>query len=103
MLAVAQRRVERAGTAKVELVVADVETHAFDEPADVAISRFGEVCFAYQVAALANLREGLTPSEGSLAMRSHRNDPRRRSEGSRCRSAAVRGGGGGEVSVIATT
>jgi SAM-dependent methyltransferase len=61
MLAVAQRRAEAAGLSIISLVQDDVQTHRFPARFDVAISRFGTMFFADQVAALANIRRGLLP------------------------------------------
>lgn len=61
MLDVARRRAETSGLSNVTLVQGDVQTHRFPARSDVAISRFGTMFFADQVAALANIRHGLRP------------------------------------------
>jgi SAM-dependent methyltransferase len=67
LLACAARRLSEDARARVELVEADAQTHAF-APAghDVIISRFGVMFFSDPVAAFANLRRALAP-HGRLA------------------------------------
>jgi SAM-dependent methyltransferase len=63
MLGVARERAEASRSSNVTFVQGDVQTHRFPTPTststDVAISRFGTMFFADQVAALANVRHGL--------------------------------------------
>lgn len=61
MLDVARRRAEASGLSNITLVQGDVQTHRFPARSDVAISRFGTMFFADQIAALANIRHGLRP------------------------------------------
>ena len=61
MLDVARRRAEASGLANITLVQGDVQIHRYPARSDVAISRFGTMFFADQVAALTNIRHGLRP------------------------------------------
>jgi SAM-dependent methyltransferase len=59
MLEVARRRAEVSGLSNTTLVQGDVQTYGFTGRADVAISRFGTMFFADEVAGLANIRRAL--------------------------------------------
>jgi SAM-dependent methyltransferase len=61
MLGVARRRAEAGGPSNITLVPGDAQTFHFDGRSDTALSRFGTMFFADQVAALANIRRGLRP------------------------------------------
>jgi len=61
MLEVARRRADVSGLSNTTLVQGDVQTHRFTGRADVAISRFGTMFFADEVAGLANIRRALRP------------------------------------------
>jgi SAM-dependent methyltransferase len=61
MLDVARRRAEASGVSNITLVQGDAQTHPFPDRSDVAISRFGTMFFANQIAALTNIRHGLRP------------------------------------------
>jgi SAM-dependent methyltransferase len=59
MIEAARARAARAG-ATVDFIVADAQSHSFDEPRfDVLISRFGVMFFEDPVAAFANLRRAV--------------------------------------------
>ncbi len=64
MLERARRRA--ADRPNVRFAHADAQTHAFEEPFDLAFSRFGVMFFADPVAAFANVRRALRPG-GRLA------------------------------------
>jgi SAM-dependent methyltransferase len=61
MLEVARRRADVSGLSNTTLVQGDVQTHRFTGRADVAISRFGTMFFADEIAGLANMRGALRP------------------------------------------
>jgi SAM-dependent methyltransferase len=61
MLEVARRRADVSGLSNTTLLQGDVQTHRFTGRADVAISRFGTMFFADEVAGLANMRGALRP------------------------------------------
>jgi SAM-dependent methyltransferase len=61
MLGVARRRAAASGPANVTFAQADAQAQGFPARFDAAISRFGTMFFADQVAALANVRRGLWP------------------------------------------
>jgi ubiquinone/menaquinone biosynthesis C-methylase UbiE len=63
----ARDEAREAGVANARFEVADVEVTTFDEPFDLAFSRFGTMFFANPVAALRNVRAALVPG-GMLAM-----------------------------------
>jgi ubiquinone/menaquinone biosynthesis C-methylase UbiE len=64
MLEVARRRADASGLSNTTLVQGDAQTHGFTGRADVAISRFGTMFFADEVAGLANIRRALRPGGG---------------------------------------
>jgi SAM-dependent methyltransferase len=66
MLERAGETAAQAGITNVEFVQADVQTHAFAAPFDVAISRFGMMFFEDPKAALTNIGRALQPG-GRLA------------------------------------
>lgn len=63
----ASEEAEQAGVENVRFAVGDLQTMQFDETFDYAFSRFGTMFFASPVAALRNVRRGLTPG-GRLCM-----------------------------------
>jgi SAM-dependent methyltransferase len=67
MLEVARRRVKASGLSNITLVQGDAQTHRFPDRSNVAISRFGTMFFADQIAALTNIRHGLRP-DGRLCL-----------------------------------
>jgi ubiquinone/menaquinone biosynthesis C-methylase UbiE len=67
MLDVARRRRDAGGVTNVTFITGDAQTHTFTDPYDVAISRFGTMFFADQVAAFANIASGLR-SGGRLCL-----------------------------------
>lgn len=68
MLAVARRRLDRAGLTNVSFTLADAQTHVFAAGAhDVVVSRFGTMFFDDPTAAFTNLATTLRPG-GRLCM-----------------------------------
>lgn len=61
MLARARERIAARGYAHVDVELGDAATHSFQEPFDVAFSRFGVMFFSDPVAAFHHLREALRP------------------------------------------
>lgn len=66
MLEVARRRIEAAGFAWVDLLLADAQVHRFAAGHDLVASRFGVMFFGDPVAAFRNLKAALEP-DGRLA------------------------------------
>lgn len=60
LIEVAAARARQAGAVNAGFVVADAQTHDFDETFDVVISQFGLMFFDDPVAAFANLRRALS-------------------------------------------
>jgi ubiquinone/menaquinone biosynthesis C-methylase UbiE len=61
LIEVATDRARRNGVVNVEFVVADAQTHEFDERFDVVTSQFGLMFFDDPVAAFERLRQALAP------------------------------------------
>jgi SAM-dependent methyltransferase len=61
MLDVARRRAKASRLSNLTLVQGDVQTHRLPDRFDAAISRFGTMFFADQIAALTNIRHGHRP------------------------------------------
>lgn len=61
MLEVARRRRDAGGVTNVRFITGDAQTHTFNDAYDIAISRFGTMFFADQIAAFANIASGLRP------------------------------------------
>ena len=62
MLARARERAQSQGLSNLAFEQADVQTHKFEQLADLIFSRFGVMFFADPIAAFANLAAGLKPA-----------------------------------------